>query len=180
MDYYRFKSTWTKEDADNGGVAKVKTEDLISAESYTEAEKIAYQIIESQNRTKLDPLFSFEIIKTNIRELLYNPEEMDTDETTVKNRVYAFFTSEDAEVGIYAVDALIYEDDDNGEQKSRKNTLYVAAPSSAKAQKIAVKKMSYEDLDYIIRAVKFDKAKSIVWTSEEYGRAVKLYDTINA
>ena len=105
---------------------------------------------------------------------------MDTDETTVKNRVYAFFTSEDAEVGIYAVDALIYEDYDNGEQKSRKNTLYVAAPSSAKAQKIAVKKMSYEDLDYIIRAVKFDKAESIVWTSEEYGRAVKLYDTINA
>lgn len=45
FDYFRIKMTWTAEQED-GSLAKVKTEDLVYASSYTEAEKIAYALIE--------------------------------------------------------------------------------------------------------------------------------------
>ena len=50
-NYYRIKTEWTKEDAD-GQLQKTKTEELVYATSYSEAEATAYALIESENRER--------------------------------------------------------------------------------------------------------------------------------
>ena len=45
LDFYRIKTEWTRE-RENGELAKVKTEELVMVISYTEAEKVAYSIVE--------------------------------------------------------------------------------------------------------------------------------------
>ena len=64
FDFYRIKTEWVSE-RDGGNLAKVKTEELVYVSSYTEAEKVAYAIAESENRTQFGSI-NIEIIKTKI------------------------------------------------------------------------------------------------------------------
>ena len=51
FDFYRIKTEWTSE-REGGALAKTKTEELVYASSYSEAEKVAYALAENQNRTQ--------------------------------------------------------------------------------------------------------------------------------
>lgn len=86
FNYYRIKMMW-KGELEDGSLEKIKTEDLVYASSYTEAEKMAYAIIEDQNREKHESIYSLEIIKTKIGDMLCN-DTLDHDTNLVGGMVY--------------------------------------------------------------------------------------------
>ena len=51
FNYYRIKTDWLAEQED-GKLQKTKTEELVFASSYTEAEKVAYALAEKYERAK--------------------------------------------------------------------------------------------------------------------------------
>ena len=123
LEYYRIKTEWTAE-KDDGSLIKKKTEELIQASSYTEAEKIAYAIAESQNRMKINGLANMEIVKTKISEMLYN-STLTHDNTLIAGMVYNYFEEEDnTGVGFYAVKILYLQSDDiTGKEKRTIETI---------------------------------------------------------
>ena len=100
LNYYRIKTEWTSEQED-GSLMKLKTEELAFATSYTEAEKIAYALVEDQRRDKYGSV-SIDITKTKITELLYN-DILVHDERLIGGLVCNYFDSEDDQIGIYDV-----------------------------------------------------------------------------
>ena len=101
LDFYRIKTEWTRE-RENGELAKVKTEELVMATSYTEAEKVAYAIVEDQQRAKYGSV-NIEIIKTKINDVLFN-DILVQDNQTVCGLICNFFEeSEESGVGLYNV-----------------------------------------------------------------------------
>ena len=105
FNYYRIKMMW-KGELEDGSLEKIKTEDLVYASSYTEAENMAYAIIEDQNREKHEPIYSLEIIKTKIGDMLCN-DTLDHDDRLVGNMVYNFFPTIENGEGFYGVKVLI-------------------------------------------------------------------------
>ena len=96
FDFYRIKTDWTSEKED-GNLSKIKTEELVYASSYTEAERVAYAIAENQNRTQFSGI-NIEIVKTKINELVYN-DVLAQDDVLILGLVCNFFQeSEDTGV----------------------------------------------------------------------------------
>ena len=79
-NYYRIKTEWTKEAAD-GQLQKTKTEELVYATSYSEAEAVAYALLEAENREQYSDA-TIEIVKTKISEMLFN-ETLDHDDKLI-------------------------------------------------------------------------------------------------
>lgn len=166
FDFYRIKMAF-KAEAENGAIVPVKTEDLVMATCYTEAEKIAYKLMEDKDQFGE---VSYEIIKTKISDVLYN-ETFETDHELVCGLVsYYFEEPEDTEVGLYAVSAIInFMDEKTGELKPLKKTIYLPAESPRQA---IVNATAYIDNifdtadSYTIRNVKYDKAQSVMVTQE--------------
>ena len=95
FEFYRIKMAYKAEDA-NGAIALMKTEDLVMATCYTEAETIAYKLMEGKDQFGE---VSYEIVKTKISEVLYN-ETFATDEELICGLfTYYFEEPEDTEVG---------------------------------------------------------------------------------
>lgn len=165
LDYFRIKMTWVEEKED-GALKKVKTEDLVYATSYTEAEKIAYAIIEDQQRDRHEDV-TYEIIKTKISEMLYN-DNLVHDEELVGGMVYNYLDpSADDNIGIYAVKVmLLFADEKTGEDKQSYETIYTPASSNTDAADRITKHL--DTLDFVIRDTKFDKAESILWPVDVY------------
>lgn len=161
-NYYRIKTEWTKEDAD-GQLQKTKTEELVYATSYSEAEATAYALIESENRERFSDA-SIEIIKTKISEMLYN-ETLDHDDTLVNGLVCNFFSEdEDSGVGIYSVKVMIpIMDEKSGKEKMNTETIFTPASSNTDAAERISKHLKHTMSDFIIRDIKFDKAEAILW-----------------
>lgn len=115
FDFYRLKSEFVKED-EKGVLSKTKSEELIMATSYTEAEKVAYEIAEDQERTRFGSL-GIEIIKTKINDVLFN-DVLCQDDNVVCGMICNFFEeSEDSGVGLYSVKVLFLTVD----EKNRKD-----------------------------------------------------------
>lgn len=165
FDYYRIKMAWTTEQED-GSLAKVKTEDLVYASSYTEAEKIAYAIIEDQQRTRHSEVL-IEIIKTKISEMLFNDNLQHVNEL-VGGMVYNFLDPEaDENIGIYAVKVMIITiDEKSAKEKRTYETIYTPASSNTDAAERIRKHLSMSD--FVIRDIKFDKAESVLWPTDEF------------
>lgn len=161
-NYYRIKTEWTKEAAD-GQLQKTKTEELVYATSYSEAEATAYALIESENREKYSDA-SIEITKTKITEMLYN-ETLDHDDTLINGLVCNFFSEdEDSGVGIYSVKVMIPElDEKSGKEKMNSETIFTPASSNTDAAERISKHLKNSMQDFIIRDIKFDKAEAILW-----------------
>ncbi len=166
FDFYRIKMAY-RDEADNGAIVPVKTEDLVMATCYTEAEKIAYKLMEGKD---LFGDVSYEIVKTKISSVIYN-DTFQTDHNLICGLIsYYFEEPEDTEVGLYAVSAIInFLDEKSGKLKPQKETIYLPAdsPRQAIANATAYIDSTFMDADsYTIRNVKYDKAQSVMVTPE--------------
>ena len=113
LDYYRIKTEWVSE-ADNGELQKTKTEELVLATSYTEAETVAHSIADVQSRGKFGSV-NIEIIKTKINDVLIN-DILAQEEGTTAGLICSYFQeSDESGVGLYAVKIVnFYIDEKSG------------------------------------------------------------------
>lgn len=163
FNYYRIKMMW-KGELEDGSLEKIKTEDLVYASSYTEAEKMAYAIIEDQNREKHEPIYSLEIIKTKIGDMLCN-DTLDHDDRLIGGMVYNFFPTIENGEGFYGVKVLIITvDEKTAKEKKTYETIYTPAQNNTEAAQRVLKYLG--GADAIVRDVKFDKAESILWPTD--------------
>lgn len=163
FDYYRIKMQW-KAELEDGSLEKIKTEDLVYASSYSEAERMAYSLIETQNRTKHDEIYSLEIIKTKIVDMLFN-NTLDHDNELVGGMVYNFFPTIANGEGFYAVKVeIITIDEKTAKEKKNTETILTPAMDYNDAGARVIKHLGTEDA--VVRDVKFDKAESILWPND--------------
>ena len=164
FNFFRIKMEWTSEKED-GALVKTKTEELVLASNYTEAEKVAYAIAEDQNRMKFSSSISMDIVKTKISELLYN-DALVHDETLVEGLVHNYFEeSDDTGVGLYAVKVMYIEvDEKTGREKYPVETIYTPAVSNIDAADFVKSYLKHNEIrEFVIRDTKFDKAEAILW-----------------
>lgn len=164
-NFYRIKMEWTREGED-GELQKAKTEELAYVTSYSEAEKIAYALIEDENRAKYGSV-NFEIIKTKISELLYN-DTMEHDDILIGGLVLNYFSEpESSGVGLYSVKVISsHIDEKSNKEKKQTDVIFTPAMSNTDAAKRINDYMGRTMQDFVIRDIKFDKAESILWTPE--------------
>lgn len=154
---------WTRE-AQDGTLQKAKTEELAYVTSYTEAEKIAYALINDEDRTKYGNV-NFEILKTKISEMLYN-ETLEHDDILIGGLVCNYFTEpESSGVGLYSVKVVSTTiDEKSNKEKKETYTIFTPAKSNTDAARRVSDYLSDTMTDFIIRDIKFDKAEAILWT----------------
>lgn len=175
FDFYRIKTDWTSEKED-GNLAKIKTEELVYAASYTEAERVAYAVAENQNRTQFGNI-NIEIIKTKINELVYNDVLAQDDVLTLGLVCNFFQESEDTGVGLYCVKVMfISEDEKTGKEKRTNENIYIPASSNIEAAQFLRKYLKNvgETRDFVIRDTKFDKAAAILWPTDIHLEKTKI------
>ena len=175
LDFYRIKTEWTRE-RENGELAKVKTEELVMATSYTEAEKVAYAIVEDQQRAKYGSV-NIEIIKTKISDVLFN-DILVQDNQTVCGLICNFFEeSEESGVDLDSVRIIKYKHDEkSGKTKRSTQTFFVPATSNTDATKRVEAELNRTMSDYVIRDTKFDKAEAIYWPADVHQNKVNASD----
>lgn len=169
FNYYRIKTVWRGETED-GSLAKFKTEELVYATSYSEAEKIAYALIEQENRAHFSTP-TIEIIKTKIEELVFN-DILKTDGTLACGLTNCFFEeTDDTGVGLYGVKVMfIVVDEKSGKEKRTHSIIYVPAYSNAEASARVndYLKQSTDRGDFVVRDAKFDQTSAILWPTDYY------------
>ena len=175
LNYYRIKTNWLAE-KDDHALEKAKTEELVFATSYTEAEMIAMSLIEKYDRSRFGDV-SFEIIKTKINELLYN-SILQSETELVSNLICCYFEEkDDTGVGLYQVKVYFTEvDEKSGKGKHSTETIFTPAASNAEASHIVqeyLRRMG-EQRDFTIRDTKFDKAEAIYWPIEKYKQQINV------
>lgn len=175
LDFYRIKTEWTKE-LDTGALEKAKTEELVMASSYTEAEKVAYAIAEDQVRTHYGSI-NVEIIKTKINDVLFNDIFVQDERTTCGLICNFFEDSEESGVGLYMVKVVIFTvDEKTGKTRRSAQTVFTPATSNADAAKRIEGLMNEGANDFVIRDTKFDKAEAIYWPASVQQQKVARFD----
>lgn len=172
-NFYRIKTEWVSEKEDKS-LAKVKTEELVYAENYTDAECVACELIHKYDRTRFGDV-NYEIVKTKISELLYN-QILQTDMTRIVDRVTSYFEESDTSgVGMYQVKVYYTEiDPKTAKEKHSTETIFTPAKSNSDATQCVLdylKKVG-ESRDYIVRDTRYDKAEAILWPFEFYQNKV--------
>ena len=174
FDFYRIKTEWVSEKED-GNLSKVKTEELVYACSYTEAEKVAYAIAEDQSRTNFGNI-TIEIIKTKISELVYN-DTLKQDTALVSGLICNYFEEgEDTGVGLYCVKVMfIGIDEKTGKEKRSNENIHMPATSNVNAVQLVVAHLNKvgETREFIVRDTKFDKAEAILWPVEIHQQKIQ-------
>ena len=118
LNYYRIKTGWLGEANESGQLQKLKTEELVLATSYTEAEKVAYELIASQNRKQFSDDVSIEILKTKIEDIIYN-DNLHKDDSLVCGLVSCYFEEGDETgVGLYGVKVMFITIDEKLPKKN--------------------------------------------------------------
>ena len=173
FNYFRIKMAY-KGTNDLGAIVPIKSEDLVMATCYTEAEQIAYKLTEGKDEFgDVD----VEIVRTKISEVAYN-DTFATDTELICGLISYFFEeSEDTEVGLYQVSLVYYDvDEKTGKTKSSNSTIYVPAYSSSEAiENIRTYlKRAGETREYTIRNVKYDKAQSVMVTPETHQNNIRV------
>jgi D-hexose-6-phosphate mutarotase len=167
FNYFRIKTEWTAERND-GGLAKTKTEELVYASSYTEAEKVAFALVEDQGRMQFNSSINLEIDKTKIDEILFN-STLCADSNLIAGLVHNYFEEgDDTGVGLYAVKIMYIElDEKSGKEKRSNDTIYTPAASNTDAANYVKQYLKkFETRDFVIRDTKFDKAEAILWSPD--------------
>lgn len=166
FDYYRIKTEWLSE-KDTGDLQKRKTEELVLASSYAEAEKIAYAIAEDQQRSRFSDIKP-EILRTKIDDILYNDALVHEEGTLIGGLVENYFTeSEDTGMGLYAVKVMFIDIDEKTAKEKRTNeTIYVPAKTNIDAANFVENYLKPTGRDFTIRDTKFDKAEAIFWPTD--------------
>lgn len=176
LDYYRIKTEWTAE-GENGVLQKTKTEELVFATSYTEAEAVAYSIIDVQDRRKFGSV-NIEIIKTKINDVLLNNILAQEKETTAGLICNYFQESEESGVGLYSVKVMYFNTDEKtGKTKRTSETLYTPALGNADATNRITEHLGHDlGVDYVVRDVKFDKAEAIYLPKDIFQSKIRQAD----
>ena len=161
--FFRIKMEWIRE-AHDGTLQKAKTEELAYVTTYTEAEKIAYALINDEDRTKYGSV-NYEIMKTKIFEMLYN-ETLEHDDVLVGGLVLNYFTEpESSGVGLYSVKVVSTAiDERSNKEKKETYTIFTPANSNTDAARRVSDHLSKTMTEFIIRDIKFDKAEAILWS----------------
>lgn len=167
--FFRIKMAY-KGTNEMGAIVPIKTEDLVMATCYTEAEKIAYKLAEGKDEFgDVD----IEIVRTKIEELAFN-NTFSVDNSLLCGLVtYYFEETEDTEVALYQVNLTYFSiNEKTGKLQSENGTIYVPAKSSSKAidNIAAYLHQQGESREYAIRNVKYDKAQSVMVTPETHQR----------
>lgn len=172
-NFYRIKTSW-KGINEQGAIVPQKSEDLVMAVNYADAEMVAYKLAEGKEEYgDVD----IEIVRTRISELAYN-DTFHVDNNLVCGLfTYYFSEAEDSEIGLYQV-ALVYHtlDETTGKLKNENSTLYMPAVSPAEAIRntdLYLEKVG-ESRSYSIRHVKYDKAQSVLVTPEAHQDHLRL------
>lgn len=175
LDYYRIKTEWVSE-ADNGELQKTKTEELVFATSYTEAETVAHSIADVQSRGKFGSV-NIEIIKTKINDVLIN-DILAQEEGTTAGLICSYFQeSDESGVGLYAVKIVnFYIDEKSGKNKRTSETLYTPALGNSDATNRINDYLKGSMTDYVVRDVKFDKAEAIYLPKDIFQSKIKKAD----
>lgn len=168
-NYYRIKTTWLGEHSEGGDLVKRKTEELVLATSYTEAEKVAYALLKKENRTQFSDDINIEIIKTKIKDVIYN-DNLQKDEEPICGLVTCYFEEGDETgVGLYGVKVMFLNiDAKSGKEKRSHETIYLPACSNADATKRVAEHLKSSPVDHVIRDAKFDPAVAILWPIDVY------------
>lgn len=157
-NFYRIKMSWLHTNAE-GKEEKLKTEDLVEATCYTEAEKIAHALVREQQRDAIQEP-EYEIVKTKVEYLrMSNILQVDGP---LQSLMYAYFNdAEGCTDGLYSV-KVRYEEglNDKGDRTFRTKTVWVIARSSDHAKDLAERR--YDGLGPIVREIKFDPTESII------------------
>lgn len=167
MEFYRLKFEYLGEGED-GKLVNLKREDLVMAETYTDAEAITTVIM--RDLQMFDENVKYEIVKTKIQELLFT-NSFSTDASFYKGYVQYFFEEEDSlkSSALYAVNVVYIEVLDNGKKKSSKDTIYVAASNNSEAFAIVSKYLkTVETRDWTVRDVKYEKAEYVLVTNSAH------------
>ena len=176
-NFFRLKTNWVCED-EEGNLVKTKTEELVEADTYTEAETIECTINTKMGREKIEPA-TYEIVKAKIDNMLYNSILSKNDDMTCKHIETFFDEKEETGMGMYSVKACFFETDEKGKEKKRIESYHVPAHSNTDAT-MHVK--SYVEWKYtfspsfVIKEVKFDKAEAVYWTEDSYTIATNTFD----
>ena len=177
FNYFRIKMAY-KGTNDLGAIVPIKSEDLVMATCYTEAEQIVRMtgVFVSLANFKIGDV-DVEIVRTKISEVAYN-DTFATDTELICGLISYFFEeSEDTEVGLYQVSLVYYDvDEKTGKTKSSNSTIYVPAYSSSEAiENIRTYlKQAGETREYTIRNVKYDKAQSVMVTPETHQNNIRV------
>ena len=176
-NYYRIKTDWVSEQED-GDLKKTKTEELVYADSYTEAEKVASELIRIYDRNKYGDA-SYEIIKTKISELLFD-DILKRDEETVCGLISSYFEEPDTTgVGLYQVKVYYtFYDEESDKEKHTTESIFTPARSNADANAIVLNHLKAvgETRDYVVRDAKYDKAEAVLWPPTVYESLVNRND----
>ncbi len=175
--YFRIKTEWLDMN-DVGALGKVKTEELVMAYNYTEAETTAHAIVEDQNRDAMGGV-SIEIIKTKIEDVTFN-DVLHQDEGLLNGLVCNYFKEDAASgVGLYVVTVVIFEPNEKtGQIKSSKETIYMPALSNSDAvTRVNAYFKKGAPVDYVVRDVKFDNAAAIYWPQSIHQEKVRSYES---
>lgn len=163
IEFYRLRFEYMGEDSD-GKLATKKEDDLVIAVNYTDAEALAFEMMEEMKQ--YNDSVKYEIVKAKIPELLFT-DTFSTDKEYKENYVLYFFSEGEDEAALFAVNVKYTEISDNGKEKSKKENIYVAASSPKEAYDFVSKYLAkVETRDWAIRDVKFDKASSVLVTEE--------------
>ncbi len=176
FSYFRIKTEWKTEMTD-GSLQKIKTEELVYAANYTDAERVAHEIATYQGRGDFGS-YGIEITKTKIGALLYS-NLLKQDDQLIAGLVSNFFAEDaDTEVGLYSVKVIFIEEDEkSGKEKRTTEIFYTPATSGVNAHDlIKAHIQSYPHLDFLIREVKFDKAESILWPVDIHQEKINQFE----
>ena len=172
MQLFKIKTNWLQENNETGALSKTRTEELVEAINYTEAEKVANTIAENEKRFALGDLDIVIQRIDNVYDILYQ-SVLAKDENLVDGLVCSYFEADDdTEVGLYSVKVVTTEMDDKGKEKDVARILMVPARSNGEASKLAKLHMK-QVLDYkdpIVKDVRFDRSSAILLNPQTYKR----------
>lgn len=171
-EFYRIKMTYHGEKED-GGIDTIKSEDLVMASNYTDAEKTAFKLMEDKAIDDMSTV-KYEILKTKIADVIYNNTFVTDTELVGGLFVYYFEESDKTEVGLYSVQVNYIELKENGKEKRSTETLYIPATTPQEAASLISKHLKHvgETRDWVIRNVKYDKAQSVLVTKSKHEKDV--------
>lgn len=159
---FRLKLQYKSENQSTGEIEKTKTEILTECVNYTNAEEVAYSIIEQYHMDKFEPCV-YDIVKTKIETTdIYGNESMKIDYSYDIDSLHQHYFDNE-ENGLYEVETIVFGDKEIKE-KDHKHTFYIPAANVADAMNKArtiLQNMGCELGNCLIPSAKLDKAEWI-------------------
>ena len=162
---------------DNGEVKKAKTEAFAECETYTDAEKLVYAIVE-QNGWGQFGLPEYEIIKTKykVKDFIDNKVTCeDTYGNDLEGRVECYFSKDND--GFFVIKVKFIHIDENTGKEKYTSQVFVVAEESINSAIVTLRNYLRRSMtDFIIVDSKLDPAENIYLFPESYTSIVERYE----